>query len=226
MRLSKEPVSNCNQSSDEALDNRESAAPAGHCDAAPTLFQTCVGGLTRDVVTDEPMQHFIELVHGQTHRLLHVARRYLDEDEAHDAVQEAFIRAYEHRDSFRGAARLSTWLHRIVVNCCISRLRKAHVSREFSIEALSLDSTDSELHIDQDGIDPERYAENQELQLLCRQSIQQLPATFRNVLMLRDVEGFTGKETARLLGISVSLVKVRLHRARKTLREALSPYLR
>lgn len=226
MRLLQDPVSTGIRSSDETLDARQSAALANGCDETPTLTQTCTKGSPRRAESDEHLTQFAKLVQDQTHHLLQVARRYLDEDEAQDAVQEAFICAYKSLSNFRGAARLSTWLHRIVVNCCISRLRKAYVSRELSIEALSLGSSDSELHMDQDGIGPERYAENQELNALCRQTIHRLPVTFRTVVMLRDVEGFTGEETARLLGISVSLVKVRLHRARKTLRDALSPHLR
>jgi RNA polymerase sigma-70 factor (ECF subfamily) len=173
---------------------------------------------------------FEELVRRYGGRLLAVARRFLPaEDDARDAVQDAYLSAFRSIDRFEGQAELSTWLHRIVVNAALMKLRTRRRKPEQSIEEL-LPGFLEDGHLERpaspwrsDGIDP---AEQSELRTLVLDNIHRLPESHRTVLLLRDIEDLDTGETAELLGISPGAVKTRLHRARQALRELLEPHLR
>lgn len=171
-----------------------------------------------------------ELVRLYGPRLLAVARRFLrSEDDAQDAVQDAFLNAFRSIDSFEGQARISTWLHRIVVNASLMKLRTRRRKPEQSIEEL-LPNFLEDGHMTNLAT-PWRKAGEDEVELaqlrgLLLQKAQQLPDSFRNVLLLRDIEGLDTEEAAQLLEISTAAVKTRLHRARLALRELLDPHLR
>jgi RNA polymerase sigma factor, sigma-70 family len=170
-----------------------------------------------------------ELVRRYGGRLLAVARRFLPvEEDARDAVQDAFLSAFRSIHSFEGHARLSTWLHRIVVNASLMKLRTRRRKPEQSIEDL-LPGFLEDGHLERpaspwrsEEVDP---AERAELRDLVMRSIHALPEGHRNVLLLRDIEGLDTEEAAELLGISPGAVKTRLHRARQALRELLEPHL-
>ena len=168
------------------------------------------------------------LVRAYAGRLLWIARRYVEEAEAQDAVQEAFIKAFETIQRFRGQASLYTWLHRIVVNMCLMKLRKASARREESIEA-QLPSFRKDGHRANPGpawaLGADEILQLKEMRELVHGSIARLPDSYRFVLMLRDIEGFDSEETANVLGISINAVKIRLHRARQALRELLDPQI-
>jgi RNA polymerase sigma-70 factor, ECF subfamily len=171
-----------------------------------------------------------ELVRAYGGRLLAVARRFLPvEEDARDAVQDAFLSAFRSIDRFAGNAALSTWLHRIVVNASLMKLRTRRRKPETSIEELLPGYLDDG-HFERpaspwrtEGLDP---AERDELRELVMRSIHSLPEGHRNVLLLRDIEDLDTEEAAELLGISPGAVKTRLHRARQALRELLEPHLR
>jgi RNA polymerase sigma-70 factor (ECF subfamily) len=170
-----------------------------------------------------------ELVRRYGGRLLAVARRFLPvEEDARDAVQDAFLSAFRSIHSFEGHAQLSTWLHRIVVNASLMKLRTRRRKPEQSIEEL-LPGFLEDGHLERpaspwrsEEVDP---AERAELRDLVMRSIHSLPEGHRNVLLLRDIEGLDTEEAAELLGISPGAVKTRLHRARQALRELLEPHL-
>jgi RNA polymerase sigma-70 factor (ECF subfamily) len=170
-----------------------------------------------------------ELVRVYGGRMLAVARRFLRaEEDARDAVQDAFLNAFRSIDRFEGSARISTWLHRIVVNASLMKLRTRRRKPEQSIEDLLPNFLDDG-HMtapaspwrptELDG------AERRELSELLVRSIDQLPESYRNVLLLRDIEELDTEETAEAMGISPGAVKTRLHRARQALRGLLSPHL-
>jgi RNA polymerase sigma-70 factor (ECF subfamily) len=171
-----------------------------------------------------------ELVRRYGGRLLAVARRFLPvEDDARDAVQDAFLSAFRGIGSFEGHAQLSTWLHRIVVNASLMKLRTRRRKPEQSIEEL-LPGFLEDGHLERpaspwrsEDLDP---AERAELRDLVMRSIHELPEGHRNVLLLRDIENLDTEEAAQLLGISPGAVKTRLHRARQALRGLLEPHLR
>ncbi len=160
-------------------------------------------------------------------RLLAVARRLLrSEDEARDALQEALVAAFRSIDRFHGEARLGSWLHRIVVNAALMRMRAAGHRREVALESAGEDGEPSGVLIWAEASQPataEREVLAIEQRTWVRRAIGQLPERHRVVLMLRDIEELTTEETANLLGITPNAVKVRLHRARLALRDRLAP---
>ncbi len=173
---------------------------------------------------------FEELVRLQSGRLLAVARRFLhNEEDARDAVQDAFLSAFRSLERFEGQARLSTWLHRIVVNASLMKLRTRRRKPEKSIEEL-LPRFLEDGHMAEPAV-PWRAstpseAERSELRDLVLRQIEALPESYRNILLLRDIEGLDTEEAAKVLGVSPNAVKTRLHRARQALRGLLEPHLR
>ena len=172
---------------------------------------------------------FDELVRQNATRLLAVARRLLrSEDDARDALQDAFLQAFRAIGAFEGGSRLSTWLHRIVVNASLMKLRTRARRPEQAIDEL-LPRFYEDGHRIEPGspwrADVPDPVESRELRQLVRASIDRLPEIHRNVLLLRDIEGLSTEETARMLGIKPDTVKVRLHRARQALRTLLHPHL-
>lgn len=168
------------------------------------------------------------LVRTHAARLTAVARRIMNnEEDARDAVQEAFIAAFRSIGSFGGGARLSTWLHRIVVNACLMKLRSRRRKPEESIEPLLPTFREDGHHVAAFrvwGDEIHGAIEREERCVLVRRCIAQLPETYRTVLLLRDIEGLDGDEVARLLGVTPNAVKIRLHRARQALRTLLDPH--
>jgi RNA polymerase sigma-70 factor (ECF subfamily) len=168
------------------------------------------------------------LVRQNMPRLLAVARRMLrSEEDARDAVQDAFLQAFRGIRGFEGGSRLSTWLHRILINACLMNLRSRGRRPEESIEELLPRFYEDGHRIDpgspwrSEDADP---VEQRELTTLVRGAIDRLPEIYRNVLLLRDIEGLDTEETARLLDVKSDTVKVRLHRARQALRALLAPH--
>jgi RNA polymerase sigma-70 factor (ECF subfamily) len=169
------------------------------------------------------------LVRQNMPRLLAVARRMLrSEEDARDAVQDAFLQAFRGIRGFEGGSRLSTWLHRILINACLMKLRSRGRRPEESIEELLPRFYEDGHRIDlgpawrTEGLDP---VEQSEIRRLVREGIDRLPDIYRNVLLLRDIEGLSTEETAQMLDVKIDTVKVRLHRARQALRALLDPHL-
>ena len=171
---------------------------------------------------------FTDLVRANTGRLLAVARRMLrQEQEAQDAVQEAFVCAFKALPTFEGQCRISTWLHRITVNACLMRLRRRERKPEESIDdflpAYEADGHTVEKFRPWDDSAIERL-EKEEARALVRAAIDRLPESFRTALILRDIEEMSSEEAAAVLGITPNAVKIRVHRARQALRTLLDPH--
>lgn len=154
-------------------------------------------------------------------RLLSVARRFTrNEEDARDAVQSAYLHAFRSLDGFEGGSQLSTWLHRIVVNAALMKLRAQRRRPEEPIERLLPKFLS-------DGHHAEQFAEwaapadvlrqRDETRAIVRECIAQLPGNYRTVLLLRDIEERSTQEVAELLEMTPTAVKVRLHRARQAL---------
>ena len=192
------------------------AAPSSE----PPDEATLVAGLRRG-----DGEAFELLVRSYGGRLLHVARRFLKEEEdARDALQEVFLSAFKSIDRFDGKARISTWLHRIVVNAALMRLRKASTRKEESLEPLLPSFLEDGHRADPGGEwpeNPEEVVGRAQVREVVRQAIDALPLNYRTVVLLRDIEELSGAETGKLLGLTPNAVKVRLHRARQALREIL-----
>ncbi len=167
------------------------------------------------------------LVRQHGGRMLAVARRFLrTEEDSADAVQDAFLSAFRSLEGFEGNSALGTWLHRIVVNVCLMRLRARSRSREVRMDDLlpTFDQRGHHRH-------PVRAWEDEALARLTRAEtrahiracIDRLPDPYREVLVLRDIEELDTEQTAQHLGINPGAVKTRLHRARQALRTLLEP---
>ena len=172
-------------------------------------------------------QAYEVLVRQYSGRMLAVARRLLGRgDESADAVQEAFCSAFQAIDRFEGVSALSTWLHRIVVNACLMKLRSRSRRPTVSIGDVlpAFDETGHHVQpVAQWSEEPCNRLERAETQKQVRACIDLLPDDHRLVLLLRDIEELDTEQTAEVLGISVPAVKTRLHRARQALRSLLEP---
>jgi RNA polymerase sigma-70 factor (ECF subfamily) len=167
------------------------------------------------------------LVRRHCGHMLAVARRFLrSEDDSADAVQDAFLAAFRSLDSFAGNSTLGTWLHRIVVNVCLMKLRSRSRRREVRIDDL-LPTFDGTGHHSRPVRPWEDHAlarlTQAETRAQVRARIDELPEPYREVLLLRDIEGFNTDQTAQQLGTTSGAVKTRLHRARQALRTLLEP---
>jgi RNA polymerase sigma-70 factor, ECF subfamily len=171
-----------------------------------------------------------QLVRAESHRLLAVARRLLRNDEdARDIVQQAFLSAFRALPTFNGACRLSTWLHRIVTNTALMKLRSRRRRPEDSIEDLLPRFQDDGHHVEQVSewtLAPDARMAREEVRTRVRAAIDRLPESYRTVLLLRDIEELSTEDAARTLGVNTNVVKIRLHRARQALVRLLDPHFR
>jgi RNA polymerase sigma-70 factor (ECF subfamily) len=148
-----------------------------------------------------------------------------DEVEAEDVVQETFLNAFRAIASFEGRSELSTWLYRIATNTAMMRLRR---QRPNFISVDELEAAEEEgptppaLH--DPCCLPEQDLEMAETRAELEQAIHELPESLRVVFVLRELEGLSTEAAAAALDLSPEVVKTRLHRARRRLRERLSPY--
>lgn len=175
-------------------------------------------------------QVFEQIVRQYGPRMLAVTRRILrDDDDARDAVQDAFISAYRARERFKASSKVSTWLHRIAVNSALMKLRTRRRKPEESLEALLPTFRRDGHHAEKFSAWTEpadRSVARAEVRTHVREAIERLPENYRVVLLLRDIEGLDTQETADALGLTPNAVKIRLHRARLALRTLIEPAFR
>ena len=162
--------------------------------------------------------------------LLSVAHRFLkDPDDAQDVVQESYLQLFKNISRFRGESSLKSWLHRITVNNALMKIRKdTKLNTVLSDQPLEFDNSDN---FDENGkrlestqaisISADEVYSNTELRTTIQQHIMALPVAYRNILLLRDIEGYSTVETAELLDISTASAKTGLHRARNKLKTLL-----
>jgi RNA polymerase sigma-70 factor, ECF subfamily len=159
-------------------------------------------------------------------RLIAVARRFVrNEEDARDIVQAAYLNAFRSVGQFEGHCLIGTWLHRIVVNTALMKLRSRRRRPEASIEDLLPAFQEDGHHVEHfsDWNAPaDELMERAETRAMVRACIQRLPDNYREVLILRDIEELSTEESAQALSMTATAVKVRLHRAR----QALSTLLR
>lgn len=156
------------------------------------------------------------LMRRHNQRIYRAVRAVLrGDEEAEDVMQQAYLNAYQALHQFAGDAQFSTWLTRIAVNEALGRRRKRMRS-----QLEGKDDVDITL-VESSAPDPEQEASQSELREVMEREVAALPDAFREVVLMRDVEGMSTSETAQCLGISEDLVKQRLHRARARLRENL-----
>jgi RNA polymerase sigma-70 factor (ECF subfamily) len=168
---------------------------------------------------DEAAIRTIIRLYNQT--LFRLARGILRDDEAEEALQEAYLRAFGSIADFRGEARLRTWLGRIVVNTSLERLRRRKPPT-VQLDALEDPRLEHTILFPPTGpvINPERGMAQDQLRRMLEQAIAELPPDFRSVVA-RLLEELSVEETAQILDLRPETVKTRLHRARKLLRTAI-----
>lgn len=154
-------------------------------------------------------------------------RMLRNQEDAEDALQETFLQVYRGLRGFEGRSTFSTWLFRLATNVCLMKIRQK------GTEPAQLLPLEEYLPQHEEGVHPQiqEWPEKPEEVLLNKESrekmleaLGKLPADYRAVFILRDVEGFSNAEAGEALGISVAAVKSRLHRARLTLRGMLAGY--
>ena len=143
-------------------------------------------------------------------------------EEARDATQETFIAAYRNLARFRGEAQVSSWLHRIAVNQCITRQRRAKVRGETSLEAEEEDGGAQFASLT--DASPAEWAEDKERSEAVRRAVNSLPPELRSVVVMKEFEDLTFQEIADTLGVPLSTVKSRLYTALKQLRMRLEKF--
>lgn len=183
--------------------------------------------LVRRIVSGDE-SGFETLVRRHGGRMLAVARRITgNEADAHDCLQEALMKCFTSMDQFEGRAGLGTWLHRIIVNVSLMRLRSQNRSREDSLDELQPEFDPQGMRVDDAPLsrakEIESLYEQGQTQAAIRAAIDRLPNEYRAIVIARDIEQLSTAETAELLNISSSLAKTRLHRARAALKRLLDP---
>jgi RNA polymerase sigma-70 factor (ECF subfamily) len=143
-------------------------------------------------------------------------------DDAAEATQEAYIRMVKGLKRFREVGAFPTWLFKIVSNVCMTEMRK-RARRDLPVEMETMTGTERLPWLEEPSlIDAEQTALGHIFWAELERSVQALPEGYRSVVVLRDVYGLSGEETGDILGISAGAVKVRLHRARRRLRDELA----
>jgi RNA polymerase sigma-70 factor, ECF subfamily len=158
-------------------------------------------------------------------RLYRVARAMLrDSAEAEDALQDAYLAAFQAMGNYRGEASLATWLSRVVVNQCLGRLRR-QARRDNIVPMVSMEGAEEQEHaaMPSENFDaPEQAFARKELRAVLERKLDELPEAFRTVFMLRCVEELSVEETAQILNIPEATVRTRQFRARGMLRASLA----
>jgi RNA polymerase sigma-70 factor, ECF subfamily len=173
-----------------------------------------------DSITPHDPAAFEQLMRQYNRRLYRLARAALRDDaEAEDALQDAYLAAYRSIDRFRGESTLSTWLSRLVLNECFSRLRRG--ARRQKVIPMVSPTTEMETVPEAESAAPDRVLARSQMRALLERKLDTLPEAFRLVFVLRSVEELSVEETAQTLGIPEATVRSRYFRAKALLREAL-----
>jgi RNA polymerase sigma-70 factor, ECF subfamily len=163
----------------------------------------------------EAFDELVRATYAETYTLAY--RLTGDEEDARDVVQEAYLRAYRGLKRFRGDAQFSTWMYRITANCAATFLGKRKRDRHDEL------ADDAPLPDEHPDFDPQARADATALRDRLEVALAELPPRLRSVVVLRDIYDLPHESIAAELGISESAAKVRLHRARRKLRDQLFP---
>jgi RNA polymerase sigma-70 factor, ECF subfamily len=184
----------------------------------PTQQLTDEEVVTRVLAGDVHMFRLLMRRHNQ--RLYRAVRAVLkDDQQTEDVMQEAYLRAFSHLKDFAGLARFSTWLTRIAVHEALLRLRRAALTPVHAVGDLT------ELDAMSETASPEATIAHRQLVAIVERAVETLPEGYRDVFMLRAVDGLTVAEAAMVLDVSEEAVKTRTHRANEKLREVISAWV-
>ncbi|HEY61627.1 MAG: sigma-70 family RNA polymerase sigma factor [Anaerolineales bacterium] len=169
---------------------------------------------------------FTRLVEAYSGSIYRLALKMLqDSQDAEDVLQETFIKVLNKISTFRGASNISTWIYRIATNEALMLLRRRKLPIYSADESFQIQDNDEQPKELEDWCClPEKELMNSESRAYLDESIKALPYSLRIVFLLRDIEGFSTRQTAEILDITETAVKTRLSRGRMRLRELLSVY--
>ena len=175
---------------------------------------------------DGDVAAFEQLVKRYDRKLLRIAQCVThNREDSQDAVQEAFLKAYQNMAEFREDSQFSTWLIRITLNQSLMKLRKQRAVREVSLdEGFQADEDILPIEVTDWAADPEQLYRASELRNILIKALKELRPVLRAVFVLRDIEGLSTTQTAEVLNLSHTAVKARLWRGRLQLRERLNRY--
>lgn len=184
----------------------------------------------RDVVAQARTRSeaaFEQLVDQYKRRAFRVAWKITcNHEDAEDVVQNAFVKAFQNLPDFRGDSRFYTWLVRITINEALMKIRRRRSNVVSIDESKEADDRSVPIEIKDQAANPEQRCAQDEVQRILAVNINDLEPPFRAVLLLRDVEGLSTKQTAQALDLTSSAVKTRLQRARMKLRRSLNDHFR
>lgn len=164
------------------------------------------------------MDAFEAIVYSNEKAVYNLALRQLgNREDAEDATQEVFVKAYTALKSFRGESKVSVWLYRITSNVCVDMLRRRRDTVSLSMET----EEGAELDLPDEGLDPAVLVERSDLQVQLARALQSLSDDYREILLLRGLSGLSYEEIAATLSLDIGTVKSRIFRARKKLAEIL-----
>jgi len=172
---------------------------------------------------DGNVEAFEQLVIKYQRQIYTVAYRFMgNHEDASDLAQEAFLKAYKSIGRFRGESSLKTWLYHIVSNVCRDELRKRKKGQVFSLDAPILTEEGEIPRQTEDWTyAPDLIYESKEIQLFIQEALNQLSPEYKEVIILREIQGFSYEEIATHLDCSLGTIKSRLNRARKAMRDIL-----
>ena len=202
-------------------DDSRARQPKSRIDAESSLINSLREG-------DDRAYESLVRIYGP--QVLSVARRYLrSEADAADCFQETFLAIFQGIEKFEQRSSLRHWIRGVTINHCLMRIRKSQRLRENSIDHMLpvFDERGGRVEIagPRDITAIGDSLDKQQRRKLVREHINKLPQDFRVVLLLRDIDGYTTREAATILGISTSALKTRLHRARSALKFRLEPIM-
>lgn len=173
-------------------------------------------------------EQYHALIRPYEHAVYRMALSFVkNESEAEDVAQETFLKAFRNLSNFRGDSKFSTWLISITLNEARRLLRHQNAIRMESLDVPAEDGTGISPALLRDWREiPSEALERREIRALLQEAINQLSPIYREVLVLRDIEGLSIEETSAAVAITISSVKVRLHRARIMLQKDLAPKLK
>lgn len=174
-------------------------------------------------------QEYGTVIREALSRMVRIAERYVgSRDDAWDCAQEALILAVRKFDQFEGRAQVTTWLHRIAVNCALAHLRRRSSQDEVSIDDMMPQFDDQGLHAHAftvSSASADELLQQDDARRQVHESIMSLPGNYRSVLLMRDIEEMSISDIAETLSVTENAAKVRIHRARSALRRELEPLL-
>jgi RNA polymerase sigma-70 factor (ECF subfamily) len=211
-------------------DNPGESAPRLPSDIQPAISEVKKLPLPDSILVKRAQEghdpSFEELVRRYEHKVYNITYRMLGrDDEANEALQETFLRAYRFLAKFEAKSSFYTWLYRIATNVSLTRLRKRKEPPIVSLdEPLNEDGTGGR-EIPDETRSPESDYRAKELRDAIQRAVNELPPDYKPVIVLRDLEGLSNQEVGEALKLSVPAVKSRLHRGRMILRERLARHL-